>query len=697
MNAKIGIGTCMRAPKGYGVLSKKNDYYLLKSSPSGCLLVNFIERPPREILKKTPTGSRRVNVTRLPLPRVTYLSREDFERACSRGMLTIATEQHQLPPWLRGLGDRNTSMEPTSSRKPKRSHNERIDRILALLLPLVKEADAILASKDPDSHINAYARSCVPKQNETRLRVAFYTYLLFGRSRKVLHYAIHRLGQWSRSERNSEIKRGRPSIDHGPGHGFNATPEMIKAISESYIRRSDLGVPLTEIYSIFMVKDWGCRVDCDENGCDHYYHPLGKPYPTFGMFEYYVQKLIGRRTIQVRAIGEQAVRNRHDPSAGRFAQAVANVMERVEQDAYSVADLASGLVEGSPLPPLYVVISVDVLSRIKAGIGFSQGSETAAAYRMEKFCRAIDKVIFCALFGIHIKPWQWPSKGLSPFDIQDRGAGSTKGAVARGDAARAVVEEMSPSYAPQSRATVETSHPKKRKTSGPPHHLRAGLRTFELVRREIFRVLKENESIMVSAELPIDLLANVGRLSPNALYEELSRRGRDDSIQISFEDAVRNFLTRVPAVLRPNGVELLDTIYFSKALQRSQLLRSVVKSGPIKVRIYVLDACVRYVWLDTKGGLIQLEMQYGFQVDNEMKYLSLSELQEKSRIQGTLTRAHKEHRRAVGSRYVLEEEASFGGPVKRVRTPGRAKRGTVVARREAAEAKATVRRGRGRS
>ncbi len=59
----------------------------------------------------------------------------------------------------------------------QKSHEDRIDRTLGHLWPLVQNLNDVLAAEIPDASINAHARNCNPKQNETRLRTAFYAYI----------------------------------------------------------------------------------------------------------------------------------------------------------------------------------------------------------------------------------------------------------------------------------------------------------------------------------------------------------------------------------------------------------------------------------------------------------------------------------------------------------------------------------------
>jgi hypothetical protein len=166
---------------------------------------------------------------------------------------------------------------------------------------------------------------------------------------------------------------------------------------------------------------------------------------------------------------------------------------------------------------------------------------------MELFCRAIDKVKFCALFGKEITRDQWLSYGLPPHVVQDRGAGSTDDALPRSQKFQADIQELAQSHSGQSKAVIESSNPKTRKANDAPSYRASNMPVFELIRREIDRVLKDNETFNIKDRIPPNLLRNMTSLTPLALYSELDRRGRNDSMQIQFDDAVRTLLTKLKA------------------------------------------------------------------------------------------------------------------------------------------------------
>jgi hypothetical protein len=689
MSAGISIGTQVVAPDGYRALERGVTYYFLKSASGTVYLVEFVERPARQTTRKRPNGRLPVQQVPTPVPYLLQIPREDFESGLLDGRIVRAEHQHLLPPWLDELEGRNLDSFDARRRSARLSHSARVNRKLELIDPLVRGVNEILAANNPDQIINAHARRCKPRQNETRLRLAFYTYLVFGRNPLALHYPIHRIGHWSRADHPSQVKRGSPSYK-GKGHGHNATPEMIEQIIDYYARKVRPGKGMGDIYSDFMTEI-GCLEREGPHGYLTYWHPRGLPFPTEDMFKYYVRQSFSREQIQVESIGRVRTRSKFAPHCGKFTQNVCNAYERVEMDAYTVKELPRGLIEGSTLGALYVVRLRDVASGLITGIGFSLGSETAAAYRMARFCQAVDKVHFCKLFGIPITPNQWPSIGVSTHDIQDRGPGSTDGAFAHSQVLQPVIREIPPSYSGQSKAIVESSHPKNPYSQDTTSHVKSAMSVFQLVTREILRVIKDNDSMDIGERLTPDLLPHVRKLTPIGLFHELDRRGRNDALQISFEDAVRAYLTKQAARLTRNGIELCGQTYASEILRASDAMRHVHGEHALPVDVYVMDACVRHIWMDVEGVLVALDLQAPMIAGNDELYLSLADLV-------TIDKHLHRHRRALGEhcsatrsktkRAFTEESGQAWHAGSRI--SGRPRRGTKVARQEAAESKAAM-------
>lgn len=700
--AGISTGTQLEARDGCATLEQGVTYYFLRSRAHAktpeeppdtgwVLLIEYRIQPPRAVTYKSAKRPKRI-ITPEPSTHLVAISRKDFETGLHSGGISRCAIQSKMPPWLAELEGLNLAIVDAEREKAKKSHTDRIDEKLEAIQALVMEYERILDSDDPDYLINCHARSL--KKNETRLRLWFYTYLIFGRNRFALHYPIQKPGRWSRRTHVSSVKRGRPP-KKGKGHGYNTSDEMEKMIDTGYRRECGLGVLMSDIYVRTLRKDFGCRTREVKRGRRtqlEVWHPQGKPFPQKGAFVSCVNKLIGAEEVQKTLLGRVITRSKKLPTRGPFTAKTWNLMQRVERDAYAARELARGLIEGSPLPPLYVTRKRDTASGILSGIGFSQGGERASAYRMANFCEAINKVRFCRLWGIEITPDRWPSIGVAPADIQDRGAGATPGAASRKGEFRPIVSELAASHSGQGKAVIESSNPKTLSNDEAPSFIQSNLRTFELVRREIFELIKFNDSSGVGDRTPPDLADQIKRPGPNGLYEMLDSLGRNDGLQMSFEDAVRTYLDKVDAKLTSDGVILCGQVYKSTTFDASNARSSVSGNEGLPVQIYLLEACIRHIWIDWKGQLIELDLQFPVPVGKDVLYMSLEELKQFESFCKERDFDDKEHRVAVTLKTHEEFRSTIGkewNSESRVR--GRAKRGTRTAKQEAAEVKNATR------
>jgi hypothetical protein len=168
------------------------------------------------------------------------MPREAFEHGVRFGRIKPGVRT-TMPPWLDGLEGLNLANETDRKRGAKTSHQDRIDQKLFAISGLVQAGTDLLDIEDIEGRINQHARSLKPRQNETRLRLWYFTYLLFGRNRNALHYPTHKIGNWDRLKHPSVVKRGAPGYG-GAGHGYNTTAKMHDCIIKSYTRECGLGV-----------------------------------------------------------------------------------------------------------------------------------------------------------------------------------------------------------------------------------------------------------------------------------------------------------------------------------------------------------------------------------------------------------------------------------------------------------------------
>ena len=678
----ITTGTQILAPSGLGALRKNSVYYFLRSDPRTelVLLVEFLLRQPR-------VSNNGKTQTPIPLVVLHRMQRSFFEEVLTSHDQSLIIAQHQstLPPWLAHLEDKNINPR-YYGRRSTRSHLDRINDRLTIISGAIENAEEILNSTDPDATLNKFALRCTPPQNTARFRLWFYTYLAFSRNPTALHYSTSGIGKWNRDAIKGR-KRGAPSLQ-GKNHGYNVDASMRKTILCGYSEHIKLSSTLEEAYRKTMTVQFGCVPVSKSDEMLGLHQPEGRPVPSLVQFTYTIGKELNKLEMASDRIGPSRVRTELAPSVGMFSESVCNLLERVEADGYFLRDIPKGLIEGVALKKLVVVRMRCIASGSLIGIGFSLGGEKAEAYKMALFCAAIDKVDFCALFGITITASQWPGKGLPPYLIVDRGPASGLGAISNLEETMPAIRELTPTRSGQSKANIETTNPKTRRHSEQPTYYHSRHSPITLVRREIWRLILDNDTINISSRLTPDLINSVRKPSPIALWNELARRGRNDGIPIDFSTAVRSFLTPKQLTLKHNGVDLFGRRYDSPALRESGILRRVSSQNGVKLAGYILPACVRHNWIFVDDKLVKLDLHLPMRVREELHYIPLSHLEDWDREQKRRTKEFSDHRRAKKEQIEQQFEQESGskwdsGTTKRGRSP----RGSRTAQVELAESK----------
>ncbi|NHZ45024.1 hypothetical protein F1609_33520 [Massilia sp. CCM 8693] len=611
-------------------------------------------------------------------PLLAFVRRDRFEYAILSSLLLPCTNPRELPHWLDSLSISDLLAHDRSDVLRKVSHAQRIDQMLAHLWPALERLLDILRAANPVVELNRLARACLPPQNETRFRIAFFAYVSFGMERLALHYAIPNIGKWDRSKK--EKKFGRPS-SLGAMHGHSSCAEEFQENCRAgYSRFSGPGVSMRSIYRQTMTIVFGCKAVKDSRLRMRFAHPDGKPFPTQRQFEYRVAQTNDLSTRQLMKYGAARVRSKLRPSQGQFTAAVANAMEILVEDAYFVKEVAQGYLEGSHLPRLAVVRIICLASGMIVGIGFSLKGEQAEAYRMAKGCMAVDKVWFCSLYGITINSNEWPSTGLPLHEITDRGPGATSGAEPCDQALRPVIREIAPSYSGQSKANVETRHPKEVKLEGAPQYQVTRLSIPQLAQREIWKVIESNLTTNVQPRLTPDAICAGVLPTPVTLWNYLSELGRTFAFRIPREQAIRAYFTKIDLTIDDGAVFYMGLRFWSHHLRDS----SVLRGGCRPTQGYMLPTCVRQIFLETPDGLITVDAAYGIRTDDEEYFLSAAELEQLAKLRSEEQASLRVHREAAKADVSERFTAETGMPYEQIeRKPGRAKRGNFASLEEA--------------
>lgn len=645
------LGTQLIAPDGYMMLRKDIRYHFLANqAPQERALLAYFSQGPQAV-------------------HVLAMNRALFEDALLRHLIVVAPEQHPLPP------DFSPLPSPTAWAVRAAARRE------ALLRPHLQDLSLILASRNPERELNRRARACGSRQNETRFRLWYFRYLLYGNDIAVLYPPCSNVGRWNRTDPKYVKKPGRPHKYAGRHFGYRVDSEMHAKILNGYHRYKGLGVAMNKIYHKSLDKIFNCRVR-HENGVSHLYSPTGDPFPTYGQFRYHVMKAVGKELISRAKYGDARTRRTASVSKGKFSAAVTNLMERVEADAYYTKDRPRGIEDNSTRDPLAVVCANDYASGLITAIGASPGKESALAYRAMCFCMAIDKVTFCRLFGIEIAPDDWPGAGLPPNFITDRGPGATDRLIDDLEK-RFPLSGLAPSYSGQSKANVESSHPRDVRLEGQPSYIQSDLNTIQMMRREIERVIKHNKSAYPRTRVPQDLWVHKRMPCPNEIWQLLDSRARNDAQSLTFDEAVRTFLKPVAFKIRSDGLYLNHVRYDSKALRETGVLHLVAKGQSTTVDGYVLPLAVRTAWVEFEHQIIEVAAQYPHRVDEELLYFSLEDLEESNGLRRETLSIYRQHQHAVAvdSRQRIHEMLGQEGDAGTRRT-GRAKTNATLARPE---------------
>ncbi|WP_143433003.1 transposase [Herbaspirillum camelliae] len=639
------IGAQIIAPEGWRHLLKGVTYHFLRNDTKSdrVLLAQFRYAPGKA-----------------PAANLIIADRNSFENAAIAGDIAVAETQATLPPWLEQLSGLDLAERDRQRPHAAKLHQDRINERLNFIKDAVYHIDEIFAHHQPKLAINSYARNCTPKQNETRFRLWLLTFICFGRNEWSLLPPFHLSGHWKR-ENFPDKKFGAPSLAFGKNFGHGRSKELTEKCIASYQKRADLGAKMSRIYAKAMIEDFKCDVSATSLGSKIFIQPEGKPIPTYDQFKYIVHTVIGKETVQKTLYGAPRYRSKIARSKGRYTEEISNLMERVEVDAYYVSEVPKPYVEGGSSEAICVVTARDVLSGYMVGIGFSIGKERAAAYRMMLCCMALPKDFYCALWGIPFNPGDWVSVGLPGHITADRGPGSSK-KIAEYPEKIFSIRGMTPSWSGQSKATVESSHPREMKKEGKPTYTQSALTTVQLAKREIISLMKFNHGSNIEDRMdPDSELAHVSP-TPSGLWNHYDERFRNDAQPMSPEDAIRSFLTPQDFKIRNDGIYLESFRYTPTNAENLEYLNSLLPAGDAHITVsgFVIDLCIRHAWIEVQGRLIMLKAKLRTRGDEDLQWMSLFDLNQWSTHRRISQSAFRTHQHANEADFQNKFQASTG-------------------------------------
>jgi len=242
-----------------------------------------------------------------------------------------------------------------------------------------------------------------------------------------------------------------------------------------------------------------------------------------------------------------------------------------------------------------------------------------------------------------------------------------------------MIQEVAPSYSGQSKANVETRHPKKVKLEGAPQYQITRLSIPQLVQREIWQAIESNLTTNVQSRLTPDAIRAGVLPTPVHFWNYLNELGRTFAYRIPLEQAVRAYFTKIDLTINDGAVFYMGYRFWSPALRDN-----IVLHGRSTVQGYMLPTCVRQILLDTPDGLIAVDAAHGIRTGDEEYFLSVAELEQLAKLRSQEQAVLRVHREAAKSDVAERFTAETGMSYEQIeRRSGRAKRGNAASREEA--------------
>ena len=623
----MNLGAIITAPNGYHALVRGINYYLM-ANPAPISMVVLAWFTSNDCELKTSERWRADWIR---------LDRAEFESGVDAGLITAQNNDHAYPPWLPQLEGLDPDALEELRVSKKQSYRDYATHRYQQIACLVDRSDEFFAADNIDVELARHAATCKRRQRVARLRLWLCAYFAFGQDLYALSPAFRGNGTWDRTKLVDPSKKlGRPNHRNGTNSGYSAVP-LAPLIVASYLRHAKLGKSLGAIYADAMVIDFRCK---RTPSGDDYYQPDGKPFPTFNQFSYHATKQLGLANIQRQKYGDARYRNKLARNKGKFSEATGNVLETVEADVSYLRERPRKLLSNEPGAPFATCRLVCTTTGYTSGVGFSYGAERAEAYKAALFFAVAPKPLLSRLFGVDITDDDFPCSGMPRKYITDRGPGFRAVAEVHADDTPSI-RDMSPSWMGQSKASVESSHPRHPKVDGAPTFTQSAHTVFELAKREIIRAAADNRRKDCIKRLTTEMIAAHVPANPNGMVRYLADRCRVDTVTMPIDRAIRTFLNEVWFTLDAGGLWLYGLRYTSDEFVSCQLANRPRNKQQIPVSGYVAPMSVRFAWIECEGKLIEVGAELPIRDDPQQLYMSLYDLMELNLERKKLERAQR--------------------------------------------------------
>ena len=656
------------APKGFGAFRKNVRYYFLGAAEGGVSHFAWFNRGPH--------GWR----VHLISPSTEQVGGLLYGK---KPKLIPINPPYTLPPYLQYAEGWNFD-ERESLRKrspaPKFTYRQQGNGRLHVIQPAVKIEMQIVSARDPARLLNHFAYEAGSSVHPERFAASFFAYCLHNRNIWALKPPTERVGKWDRSAPCfEETKFGAPSADEETCFNSPSSPhaETIKAFFKDKFKEART---IKRVYDQFQ-KSQGCVEVKDAFHNSTYTNPSNGPILSEGQFRYQVAKQFGRGQVRSRKGGASRERAERGYNQGNFTGQYSRVLEGFEADGFQVEERPKRPYSDKPGLPLIVVRGICTTTSFRAGVGFAFGSEVKEAYNaMLFYCFASSSYLekIYELPAGHLS--ELPGVGGPAVMGTDRGPGGSP-TLFDGDDARLAIKSVMPSYEPKSKALMESTNPRNVKTFGAPAYSQSKYEVHQLIKKVLYDTREDNLKSDISARLSEKQTADFldeGRVaSPKHYVEYLVERGATAARYMSLEQAVRAFWVATEFEVDKDGVVYRTRRFSSEKFMRSGVMQSLPASGRLKIRGYYLSAVFRYVWVEIRGVLVELEVKPRTRTSPEElsvpKHFVDDDAEGRRRLR---SRSRRNASAVVGETHRMFEEATGLALVPPTRKQGRPKRAT---------------------
>jgi hypothetical protein len=440
------------------------------------------------------------------------------------------------------------------------------------------------------------------------------------------HY--HSCGRPGKPRTAGSAKRGRPRLLAklmGAPPGINVGPDEADKLRKGYRMfykkaAEEGGLPLTEAFERTLQK-YFCRGFERRNGVLVPVLPPDHEMPTIDQFVYWGRKEDDFKETQIRRQGKRRFNLKSravlgDATLMAFGPGSLFQIDSTPCDVWVVSALNRSRRVGKPT--LYSV--VDTFSHMIAGfhVGFDDSSFFVAGMAIEN--AKVDKVAYCAQFGIAISSEEWPNFGLPEAILADRGELEGHGATNLVNSLGIRVDTTSP-YRADLKPIVERTFrslndllihklpgavrkPKERGERDP--RLDAVLTIDELRTLLIHAILQHNSRRIEEYRLQKDMISDEVQPRPVQLWN-WGIRNRSGHLRTADPDIVRsNLLPADKATVTHRGIKFRGLHYTCERAVKECWYEKARASRTWQIEVAFDPRVVDTIFLRTSGhGLVE--------------------------------------------------------------------------------------------